>query len=107
MAFLASYFMDKELSDIDVVVRLSHQQQGIASAEQAGAAPPAKRARHNDNAAGDPLQLAVLPGHRIVLFNSEYFKAQQVGAFMQHIECSAYRMLLRRRQVLNSLRPGL
>lgn len=77
MAFLASYFMNRELSDIDIVVRVT-QTYGSAVAEPADAAPPAKRTRSNKDAADEASQLAVLPGHRIVLFNSGFFKAQQV-----------------------------
>jgi hypothetical protein len=69
--------MHREPSDIDIVVRV-RQADGTAVVEPADAAPPAKRAKRDRDAAGDPLQLAVLPGHRAVLFSSEFFKVQQV-----------------------------
>ncbi|WIA33062.1 hypothetical protein OEZ86_006218 [Tetradesmus obliquus] len=68
--------MNRELSDIDIVVHVT-QTYGSAVAEPADAAPPAKRTRSNKDAAHGASQLAVLPGHRIVLFNSGFFKAQQ------------------------------
>jgi hypothetical protein len=78
MAFLAAYFRNDELSDIDLVFRLTpeHGHDGTDSNGE----PATKRARRSsskDSAAlQEPLQLAVLPGHKLVLFSSDYFKAQ-------------------------------
>jgi hypothetical protein len=68
MSFLArSGFKQPELSDVDIIVR-TRAQQVAADLEHADA--------NNNAAAGDLLQLAAFPGHRVVVFSSSYFEAQ-------------------------------
>jgi hypothetical protein len=67
MSFLARHFKQPELSDIDIIIR-TRAQQVAADLENAEV--------NNTAAAGDLLQLASFPGHRVVLFSSSYFEAQ-------------------------------
>jgi hypothetical protein len=78
MTSLAGYFKNDELSDIDLVLRLTpeHSRDGTESDGE----PASKRARGSSStdstAVQELLQLAVLPGHKLILFISGYFKAQ-------------------------------
>jgi hypothetical protein len=82
MAFSARYFRQEELdgvrADVDLVIK---RMAGLDSD-----APPPKRAKRAaaaeaaapDNTAADPIQLAIIPAHLMVLNISDYFKVQQV-----------------------------
>ncbi|KAF6251589.1 FAE1/Type III polyketide synthase-like protein-domain-containing protein [Scenedesmus sp. NREL 46B-D3] len=79
MAYFANYFKMRDLSDITMVIRLSpseDQEQLQVSEDSAG--PPLKRTRRKTDDAADanPRQLSSFPAHRLVLFSSDYFKAQ-------------------------------
>jgi hypothetical protein len=76
MASLAGYFKQQELSDIDLVLCCNPEQ----AADNDGSSPARKRTKlnsSNDSASvQEALQLAMLPGHKLILFTSDYFKAQ-------------------------------
>lgn len=83
MAYLANYFKRQDLSDIDIVFRLNQiEQQVQPGISEDDASPPTKRARREtadeavDAADKHSLQLSRFPGHKIVLFSVEYFKAR-------------------------------
>lgn len=67
----APYFKQEELSYVDFVIRLRLAEHATNEEE-----PAAKRAKLEAHEHGDVHQLAAFPGHRIILFTSEYFKAQ-------------------------------
>jgi hypothetical protein len=74
MECFARLFRQDAIADVDLVIR------SLGASDDA--APDPKRARGGtsaaaaDTAAWDQLQLAALPAHKIILFNSEYFEAQ-------------------------------
>uniref|UniRef100_A0A383VRH4 Uncharacterized protein n=1 Tax=Tetradesmus obliquus TaxID=3088 RepID=A0A383VRH4_TETOB len=83
MAYLANYFKRQDLSDIDIVFRLNQVEQQVQPGiSEDDASPPMKRGRREtvdeavDAADKHSLQLSRFPGHKIVLFSVEYFKAQ-------------------------------
>lgn len=75
----AQYFKQNDISDCDVAIRWMVT--GSTDDE-----PPAKRGR---TSACSPRaeELARFPAHRIVLFTSEYFKAQVRGVVSAHEKC--------------------
>jgi hypothetical protein len=93
MAFLADYFKNEELSDIDLVFRTtSEHSRGMPEID---GEPASKRARRSSGknsimALQEPLQLAVLPGHKIVLYSSDYFKAQVGSTVLEDLWWNAW-----------------
>jgi hypothetical protein len=91
MAFFASYFRNyirnEELSDIDLVFQLTpeHCHDGTESNGE----PATKRARRSSgkDSTALPLQLAALPGHKLILFSSDYFKAQVGSTVLEELWC--------------------
>lgn len=83
MAYLAAYFRNEDLSDIDIVICLRETQQSQQSdVTEDVSSPPLKRARREADEAADtgPLQLSSFPAHNIVMFENKYFKAQVRGS---------------------------
>lgn len=81
MAYLANYFKRQDLSDIDVVIRLPRTET-TQQVPKDITSPPLKRARREADEAADtdPLQLSSFPAHKLVMFSTEYFKAQVRGS---------------------------
>uniref|UniRef100_A0A383WH17 BACK domain-containing protein n=1 Tax=Tetradesmus obliquus TaxID=3088 RepID=A0A383WH17_TETOB len=77
MAYLANYFKRQDLSDIDVVIRLPRTET-TQQVPKDITSPPLKRARREADEAADtdPLQLSSFPAHKLVMFSTEYIKAQ-------------------------------
>jgi hypothetical protein len=88
---IAGYFGNDELSDVNLVLRLTpeHSHDRAGSTEE----PAIKRARRSSGkdstAFQGPLQLAVLPGHKLILFTSDYFKAQVGSTDLDGLWCSS------------------
>jgi hypothetical protein len=79
MAYLANCFKRFDPSDMDMVIRLPQaQKQKQPDVCEDVASPPMKRARQEPDEAADAdlVQLASFPAYRLVVFSTDYFKAQ-------------------------------
>lgn len=93
MESFARHFRQESIADVDLVIRASGTSEDAASEPQRARGSASAAAA--DTAAGDQLQLAVLPAHKIILFNSEYFEAQVCARTLVSTRWLCYQSALR------------